>query len=97
MRLVADAEVGDERVGIDVEAVAIGRHADAPAGPAGVEQHRGPGSLPSTMFSQTVKLSASMKCWNTMPMPEPMASAGERKWRSTPSTTTVPSSGRWAP
>ena len=35
-----------------------------------------PGSSPSTMFSQTVKLSASMKCWNTMPMPAAMASRG---------------------
>ena len=34
------------------------------------------GSLPRTMFSRTVKLSASMKCWWTMPMPASMASAG---------------------
>ena len=38
-----------------------------------------PGSSPSTTFSHTVKLSASMKCWNTMPMPAAMASVGERK------------------
>ena len=36
-------------------------------------------SLPSTMFSRTVRLSASMKCWWTMPMPRAMASAGLRK------------------
>ena len=28
------------------------------------------------MFSHTVKLSASMKCWNTMPMPWRIAAAG---------------------
>ena len=55
------------------------------------------GSEPRTMFSHTVRLSASMKCWNTMPMPALMASFGDLKWVSTPFTPMVPSSGRWAP
>ena len=37
------------------------------------------GSLPSTTFSSTVRLSASMKCWWTMPIPSAIASAGEEK------------------
>ena len=52
------------------------------------------GSLPRTMFSRTVKLSASMKCWCTMPMPAAMASAGLRKLTSRPSSRIWPSSGR---
>src|SRR5256885_518987 len=32
-------------------------------------------SAPRTTFSRTVRLSASMKCWCTMPMPRAMASA----------------------
>ena len=36
-------------------------------------------SLPRTTFSRTVRLSASMKCWCTMPMPRAMASAGRRE------------------
>ena len=52
-----------------------------------------PGSSPSTMFSQTVRLSASMKCWNTMPTPTPMASFGDRKCCTVPFTEMVPSSG----
>ena len=35
-----------------------------------------PGSAPSTMFSATVIVSTSMKCWCTMPMPSAMASCG---------------------
>jgi hypothetical protein len=45
------------------------------------------------MFSRTVKLSASMKCWWTMPMPVAMASLGVRKATSAPLTLMVPSSG----
>ena len=36
-------------------------------------------SAPRTTFSRTVRLSASMKCWKTMPMPRAMASAGVAK------------------
>ncbi len=50
-------------------------------------------SLPRTTFSRTVRLSASMKCWWTMPMPAAMASAGLWNETSWPSTTIVPSSG----
>ena len=97
--LLADAEVGDQLVGVDVEAVAgsassrMRRRASPTARLTGV-----PGSLPSTMFSHTVKLSASMKCWNTMPMPS-VDGVGRRaevlllrrRRRSSPS------SGWWAP
>ena len=55
------------------------------------------GSLPSTMFSHTVRLSANMKCWCTMPMPAAMASAGEPKTTVRPSTSMVPSSGLCIP
>ncbi len=50
-------------------------------------------SLPRTTFSRTVRLSASMKCWCTMPMPRAMASAGEEKLTCSPWTVMVPSSG----
>ena len=36
-------------------------------------------SAPRTTFSSTVRLSASMKCWCTMPMPRAMASPGCRR------------------
>ena len=52
-----------------------------------------PGSAPSTTFSSTVRLSASMKCWCTMPMPAAIASPGEEKPTGRPSTAIVPSSG----
>ena len=54
---------------------------------------KAPGSSPRTMFSQTVRLSASMKCWNTIPTPTAMASFGDLKCCSTPLTAIVPSSG----
>ncbi len=54
-------------------------------------------SAPSTTFSSTVRLSASMKCWNTIPMPCLMASVGDPNWTSSPATTSVPSSGFWMP
>ena len=84
---VADAEVLDQLVGIEVEGVAVGDLAD-PARGASARSSRPPrvGSLPRTMFSRTVKLSASMKCWWTMPMPAAMASAGLRKCTSRPSS-----------
>ena len=40
-----------------------------------------------------MKLSASMKCWNTIPMPTPMASAGDWSWTSAPLTAIVPHPG----
>ena len=45
------------------------------------------------MFSTTLRLSASMKCWCTMPMPAAMASVGDLKCTSAPFTVMVPSSG----
>ena len=73
--LLADAEIGDQLVGVDVEAV-LRRPARGSAGarPAMSRSIGVPGSSPSTMFSHTVRLSASMKCWNTMPMPAAIAS-----------------------
>ena len=62
----ADAEVGDEGVGVDVEAVVVGDLADLARAPSPMPCSF---SAPSTTFSRTVKLSASWKCWNTMPMP----------------------------
>ena len=41
-----------------------------------IERERGAGSAPSTMFSATVIVSTSMKCWCTMPMPSAIASSG---------------------
>jgi hypothetical protein len=49
--------------------------------------------LPRTTFSSTVRLSASMKCWCTMPMPAAMASSGVAARPRSPSTVIVPSSG----
>ena len=64
---------------------------------AGLSANLVPGSWPSTMFSQTEKLAASMKCWNTMPIPAAIASRGVWKSTSSPLTRIVPSSGRCAP
>ena len=49
------------------------------------------------MFSSTVKLSASMKCWCTMPIPRAIASDGLAMVTCSPSTVIVPSSGRCMP
>ena len=38
-----------------------------------------------------------MKCWNTMPMPSLIASAGEPIDTGEPSTSMVPESGFWTP
>lgn len=50
-------------------------------------------SPPRTTFSRTVKLSASMKCWCTMPMPCSMASPGLENETCSPLIAMVPSSG----
>ncbi len=67
------------------------------AAPRGSSASFDPGSWPSTMFSQTARLSASRKCWNTMPMPARSRRAATGKSLSSPLTVTVPSSGRCAP
>ena len=66
---------------------ASGRHVEAALGHEPVELPCAPRvsvsrepssrSVPSTMFSSTVRLSASAKCWCTMPMPAASAAAGE--------------------
>ena len=64
---LADAEVLDQLVGVEAEAVGLGdldgssSRASSPM-PCSF-------SAPRTTFSRTVRLSASMKCWKTMPMP----------------------------
>ena len=50
-------------------------------------------SAPRTTFSSTVRLSASMKCWKTMPTPARMASAGECSVTCWPSISMVPGVG----
>ena len=76
---VADAEVLDQPVGLDAQAVGVGDLLDPAAGRhAGRAVRAAVGSAPRMMFSSTVKLSASMKCWCTMPMPAAIASLGER-------------------
>ena len=68
--LLADRQVGDQRVGIDragrIRAPSRASSARAAARPPASS---GPPSAPSTRFSSTVKVSTSMKCWCTMPMP----------------------------
>ena len=54
-------------------------------------------SAPSTTFSSTVKLSASMKCWCTMPIPAWIAWWGEWMVVALPSMRISPSSGRCIP
>ena len=71
---VGDAEVLDEDVGADAEAVRVGDLLDLARGRLAPMPYSF--SLPRTTFSRTVRLSASMKCWCTMPMPRAMASAG---------------------
>ena len=63
-----------ERVRIDVEAVVRSRAASARRAPAATPlASSAPPSAPSMTFSSTVKLSTSMKCWCTMPMPSAIA------------------------
>ena len=61
----ADRQVLDDRVGIHLEAVALGDLDDpGPRGADGRASRRGPcvSSTPSMMFSVTVKTGTSMKC-----------------------------------
>jgi hypothetical protein len=94
---VADPQVLDERVRVDPEAVAAGQVEHAGRAVAVSSRPRRRGSAPSTTFSRTVRLSASMKCWCTMPMPAAIASPGSAKRTARPSTSIVPSSGRCMP
>ena len=54
-------------------------------------------SSASEMFSATVRVSNSAKCWNTMPMPSLRASAGLAICTGWPSHSTSPASGRVTP
>ena len=65
-----------------------------PAPPPVPPASSGPPSAPSTTFSSTVKLSISMKCWCTMPMPWAMASRGLSICTALPSTRISPASAR---
>ena len=49
------------------------------------------------MFSPTVSVSNSEKCWNTMPMPSLRAAAGLPISTASPCQRISPSSGRTAP
>jgi hypothetical protein len=50
-------------------------------------------SIPSAMFSSTVRASNNEKCWNTMPMPSRLASRGEAIVTGLPFQAIEPSSG----
>jgi hypothetical protein len=67
--LQADRELVDARVGIEVEAEALDDLACLAARGGDVERRAAAGSAPRTRFSATVRVSTSMKCWCTMPMP----------------------------
>ena len=74
--LLADGQVADDGVGVDLEAVAA-RRARGSRSRAVSRSSSGPlrGSSPRMTFSATVKTGMSWKCWCTMPMPAAMASA----------------------
>ena len=55
------------------------------------------GSLPKITFSKTVALSANLKCWWTMPMPNLIASCGDRRVTSLPKNLMCPASGLTRP
>ena len=57
----------------------------------------GGSSIASAMFSATVSVSNSAKCWNTMPMPRRRASAGLAMLTRLPSHSMWPPSGRVTP
>jgi len=50
-------------------------------------------SVPSITLSSTDRLSASVKCWCTMPMPAASAAAGSPAGSGAPNASTLPSSG----
>ena len=58
------------------------------APPARPSRSRHSGSVPSMMLSSTVRLSASVKCWCTMPMPAASAAAGSPGGSGLPKTST---------
>ncbi|OPZ65175.1 MAG: hypothetical protein BWY85_00750 [Firmicutes bacterium ADurb.Bin506] len=53
--------------------------------------------IPRVMFSATVKVCTSLKCWCTMPIPSAIASAGERIDTRSPLISISPESGRIRP
>ncbi len=91
----ADAEVLDQHVGLDAEAV--GRRRSRRSSARASSPMPCSFSAPSTTFSRTVRLSASMKCWNTMPTPAAIASAGDESATCWPLTSIVPESGFCTP
>ena len=54
-------------------------------------------SRPSIMFSATVSVGTSMKCWCTMPTPAAIASAVDQPVTSRPFTSMRPASGAYMP
>ncbi len=54
-------------------------------------------SRPSIMFSATVSVGTSMKCWCTMPSPAAIASAVDQPVTSRPFTSMRPASGAYIP
>ena len=74
---VADAEVLDQGVGVDVEPVGVGDLADLARAARESSRCRAARLGAEDDVLQTVRLSASMKCWCTMPIPAAIASAGE--------------------
>ena len=74
---LADRQLGDARVGIDAQPELAARsRAGRRARLRRRENGCHSGSVPSITLSSTDRLSASVKCWCTMPMPA--ASAGRR-------------------
>ena len=74
------ADVLDQRVRVDRQPVAVGDELCTRGGRPRPGRANAPAAArpPSTMFSATVMTGISMKCWCTMPMPAPIASAARR-------------------
>ena len=73
---LAHRQVADARVRVDGQAEALASVAAAPRAAARRENGRHSGSVPSITLSSTLRLSASVKCWCTMPMPAASAACG---------------------
>ena len=93
---LADGELPDVRVRIDLQAVPLGHLGEALLDRVHVgEAH--PAAQPSATFSATVSVGTSMKCWWIMPMPWRIASVGDVIVTSWPLRKMVPSSGWYNP
>jgi hypothetical protein len=89
---LADRQRADARLGLHRQAEALRHVEQALRAAARRLTGRHKGSVPSSTLSSTDRLSASVKCWWTMPMPAASAARGWPGGKGWPNTSMEPAS-----